>query len=96
MKLFKNERFLTCGVDAAIPIDLQLFLWECVDGLPEPRDHLQIFDLEQLGCMQAITHRSEEPEYRKVYLLPSERPIIAKIYVIDDNDHSTMLLASEY
>jgi len=91
-----NKRYLTCGVDNAIPIELQLFLWNCVDGLPAPRDYLQVFDLEQVSCMQSITHRSEEPEYRKVYLLPSDAPITEKVYVIDDGDHSTMLLSSEY
>ena len=94
--MFNNQRYLTCGVDSTIPIDLQLFLWECVDQLPEERDYLQVFDLEQVETMQSITHRSEQPEYRKVYLLPSESPITEKIYVIDDGDHSTMLLASEY
>ena len=94
--MFNNKRYLTCGVDSSIPLEVQLFLWECVDGLPEPRDHLQIFDLEQVGCMQSITHRSEEPEYRKVYLLPADDPITEKLYIIDDGDHSTMLLASEY
>ena len=94
--MFNNKRYLTCGVDNSIPLEVQLFLWECVDGLPEPRDHLQIFDLEQVGCMQSITHRSEEPEYRKVYLLPADDPITEKLYIIDDGDHSTMLLASEY
>ena len=94
--MFNNQRYLTCGVDNTIPIELQLFLWDCVDQLPEPRDYLQVFDLEQVGMMQSITHRSEQPEYRKVYLLSSESPITEKIYVIDDGDHSTMLLASEY
>ena len=94
--MFNNKRYLTCGVDSSIPLELQLFLWECVDGLPEPRDHLQIFDLEQVGCMQSIAHRREEPEYRKVYLLPSDDPVTEKLYIIDDGDHSTMLLASEY
>ena len=94
--MFNNKRYLTCGVDNSIPLEVQLFLWECVDGLPEPRDHLQIFDLEQVGCMQSITHRSEEPEYRKIYLLPADDPITEKLYIIDDGDHSTMLLASEY
>ncbi|MBQ9807813.1 MAG: hypothetical protein IJM55_02985 [Ruminococcus sp.] len=46
--------------------------------------------------MQSITHRSEEPEYRRVYLFPSDSPITEKLYIIDDGDHSTMLLASEY
>ncbi|MBE6863413.1 MAG: hypothetical protein E7495_02395 [Ruminococcus flavefaciens] len=94
--MFNNKRYLTCGVDSTIPLELQLFLWKCVDGLPEPRDHLQIFELKQVGCMQSITHRSEEPEYRKVFLLPSDDPITEKLYIIDDGDHSTMLLASEY
>ena len=94
--MFNNQRYLTCGVDNTIPIELQLFLWDCVDQLPEERDYLQVFDLEQVGTMQSITHRSEQPEYRKVYLLPSESPITEKIYVIDDGDHSTMLLSSEY
>ena len=94
--MFDNNRYLTCGIDSKIPLDLQLFMWECVDQLPPKRDYLQVFDLEQVGTMQSITHRSEEPEYRKVYLLPSEKPITEKLYIIDDGDHSTMLLASEY
>lgn len=94
--MFQNDRYLTCGVDSTIPLNLQMFLWSCVDGLPEPRDHLQVFDLKQVGGLQSITHRSEEPEYRKVYLIPSENPITEKLYIIDDGDHSTMLLSSEY
>ncbi len=94
--MFDNNRYLTCGIDSKIPLDLQLFMWECVDQLPLKRDYLQVFDLEQVGTMQSITHRSEEPEYRKVYLLPSEKPITEKLYIIDDGDHCTMLLASEY
>lgn len=94
--MFDNERYLTCGVDSTIPLELQLFLWGCVERMPAPKDYLQVFDLEKVDCMQSITHRSEEPAYRKVYLLPSEAPITEKLYVIDDGDHSTMLLASEY
>ncbi|MBR6982998.1 MAG: DUF960 domain-containing protein [Ruminococcus sp.] len=94
--MFDNSRYLTCGVDSTIPIELQLFMWACIDLLPEPRDYLQIFDLEQVGDIQSIAHRSEQPEYQKVYLLPSEKPITEKIYVIDDSTHSTMILASEY
>ena len=94
--MFQNDRYLTCGVDSSIPLELQMFLWQCVDGLPEPRDHLQFFDLKPKGNLQSITHRSEEPEYRMDYLLPAYSPISEKIYVIDDGTHSTMLLSSEY
>ena len=94
--MFDNNRYLTCGVDSTIPLELQLFIWNCVDQLPEPKDYLQVFALKPVGSLQSITHSSEEPEYHKDYLLPSDSPINEKIYVIDDGSHSTMLLSSEY
>jgi hypothetical protein len=27
-----KPRYLTCGVDAKIPLLLQVFLWQCVEG----------------------------------------------------------------
>ena len=94
--MFTNQRYLTCGVDSTIPLELQLFLWECVDRLPEPKDYLQVFELKPVGNLQCITHSSEEPEYHMEYLLPLEVSITGKLYVIDDGSYSTMLLASEY
>ena len=94
--MFRNSRYLTCGVDSAIPLVIQFFLWECVDSLPEPKDYLQVFELKPVGKMQSIIHRSEEPEYHQEYLFPSDNPIAEKVYIIDDGDHSTMLLANEY
>jgi hypothetical protein len=40
------KRFLTCGVDSTIPLELQMFLWECVERMPIPRDYLQVFELK--------------------------------------------------
>ncbi len=94
--MFNNKRYLTCGIDSTIPLDIQLFLWGCVEKLPEPKDYLQVFELKPVGCLQSIIHTSEEPEYMMEYLFPSDNPINEKVYVIDDGDHSTMLLASEY
>ena len=64
--------------------------------LPEPRDYFQVFELKPAGNLQSITHTSEKPEYRMEYLIPTDSPITEKLYIIDDGDHSTMLLASEY
>ena len=94
--MFKNNRYLTKGVQAEIPLELQLFLWDCIDRLPDSADYLQVFKLEPFGAMQRITHTSENPEYKMEYLIISKSPITAKIFVIDDGDHSTMLLAEEY
>lgn len=93
--MFQNARYLTRGVQLEIPIELQLFMWSCIESVPEP-DYLQIFRLESAGAIQKITHEQEQPEYHKEYLLKSDSPITAKVYVIDSDDYSTMLLANEY
>ena len=94
--MLDNQRFLTRGVDTEIPLELQLFLWSCIDRLPEERDYFQVFKLEPMGEMQRISHTSEQPEYHMEYIIPTAKPITAKLYVIDSIDYSTMLLAEEY
>ena len=95
--MFSNQRYLTRGVYSEIPIELQLFMWECIDRLPENRDYFQVFEFENLNGIQIITHFSEQPEYRIEYLLPAiANPVTANVYVINDRNHSTMLLAEEY
>ena len=94
--MFQNPRYLTKGIEVAVPIVVQQLLWQCIDAMPEPKDYLQVFELGAINGMQRICHKSEQPSYRMEYLLPTPEPITAKIYVIDDNTHSTMLLAEEY
>lgn len=94
--MFNNQRYLTRGVQSEVPIELQLFMWSCIDGLPEERDYFQVFKLENLSGIQKITHFSEQPEYRREYLIPTDKPITSKVYIIDSDDYSTMLLAEEY
>ena len=46
---------------------------------------------------QKIAPIQEQHEYFKEYLLIADTPIfIGKIFVIDDETHSTMLLVNEY
>ena len=94
--MFQNKRFLTRGVQAEIPIELQLFLWNCIDQLPKERDYFQVFALKKFDGKQHIHHFSEQPEYSKEYIIALANPVIQKVYVIDDTDHCTMLLAEEY
>ena len=89
-------RYLTRGVDAEIPLYLQMFLWDAVDNMPEPKDYLQVFKLVANGTNQHVTHSQEEPAYERTITFPTDEPITAKIFVIDDETHSTMLLAEEY
>ena len=96
--MFDNERYITCGIEAAIPPILQLLLWHLIDQRRQTSvelDYLQVFALEgtnlpDIGRVQKITHSQDEG------FLAGMKPIAAKIFVIDDGGHSTMLLADEY
>ena len=67
--MFQNKRFLTRGVQAELPVELQLFLWNCIDQLPEERDYFQVFKLDVANGKQHIHHFSEQPEYSKEYMI---------------------------
>ncbi len=94
---FNGQRYLTKGVQAEIPFELQLFMWALIAQLPEPKDYLQIFRLSvsEKGN-QHIVHEQEVPAYSREYEVQTDTPVNAKVYVIDDGEHSTMLLAEEY
>ena len=94
--MFNSNRYLTRGVQTTIPFELQFFMWELIDQLPEPKDRFQIFRLTIQNGKQHISHESEQPEYHKEYDIETSNPIETKIYVIDDDTHCTMLLAEEY
>ncbi len=95
--MFKNPRYVTRGINAEIPLDLQLVLWKMIDEMEvAQKDYLQVFTLSSENSEQMIIHEQEQPDYRKEYVFSTDRLVNAKIFVIDDGDHSTMLLAEEY
>ena len=97
--MFENNkgRYLTRGVDAEIPLDIQIFMWEAVDNMPEPKDYLQVFNLSVENGLQVIKHTSEQPKFEMTYILTAlTKAVTAKVYIIDDGNHCTMLLAEEY
>jgi len=96
--MFEGDKYLTAGVDREIPIELQVFIWNCITNLSVEKDYLQVFELSSTETgLQKIIHIQEQPDYKKEYLIdmPFEA-VETKIFVIDDGDHSTMLLAEEY
>lgn len=94
--MFKSQRYVTRGVSDSISQLIQTFIWNCIERLPENCDYLQVFQLDPFGGMQQIRHTSEQPEHQMLYMLPTDEPVCAKVYVIDSDDYSTMLLAEEY
>lgn len=98
--MFQNERYITSGIDAHIPPEAIMAMWVAIDLMPDPKSYIQVFALEPLGeFVQNMTHTQEQPDYTsQVYvplLLPGSKPVAAKVYVIDDGDHATMLLPHE-
>lgn len=94
--MFLSEKYLTRGVNEAVPILLQLIMWKMISDIPSEKDHLQIFRLVGKDGIQIITHEQEQPEYRKTIVFEWYETVTQKVYVIDDGDHCTMLLAEEY
>ena len=95
--MFNNQRYVTRGISNELPLMLQIILWGLIDTMEvAEKDYLQVFCLSEESGMQKIIHKQEQPDYNKEYLFQSEEPITAKIFVIDDETHTTMLLAEEY
>lgn len=100
--MFENQRYITRGILSIVPLETQLILWDLIEqlGTKTSLDYLQVFKLQSVTVkgqmLQAIEHHQEAPEYfHKQYFHVSEA-IDTKLFVVDDEDHSTMLLADEY
>ena len=93
-----KQKFITKGVESNVVLLLQLFIWQCVEEMPKPRDYLQVFRFTLEGDFQKITHTQEVPEFSREYLLRlTDTPFfVGKIFVNEEDDHTTMLLAEEY
>jgi hypothetical protein len=76
-------------------------LLEClIESGVEP-DYLQVFRFSYDDESKVITirHTQEQPGYEKVikYEIGDDtEPFTDKVFIIDDGDHRTILLASEY
>ena len=95
--MFENQKFLTRGVMAEIPLWLTNLMWHMVVTMVvEDQDYLQVFTLTKTPNGQHIVHEQEQQQYRYELDVPCDDAVNAKVFVIDDLTHSTMLLAEEY
>lgn len=94
---FQNKQLITLGVYERIPESLQLLLWMMADD-PVEQDYLQVFDLQKAADGILICHSQEDPFYENIVKVECEAEFgfKEKVYIIDDETHSTMLLAEEY
>lgn len=98
--MFDNQRYVTKGVIAELPGYLLTMLWYMVETMEVEKDYLQVFELKSETVngvsMQKIIHSQEQPPYSNEVIFASTAPVANKVYIIDDQTHSTMLLTNEY
>ena len=94
---------MTRGIANTLEPALVLVLWQLITELVEEKegqvDYLQVFDIvPDPNSVRGIVveHHSEVPLHKAVHRLQVTHPVKAKIFVIDDGEYSTMMLASEY
>ena len=100
---FTGSRFITSGVENEIPAELQTVMWNSIDDdirLQKKVDYLQVFILKYTYVngvqIQEIIHKQEQPSRKKRLTVETDNPVSAKVFVIDDVTHSTMLMNHEY
>ena len=99
---YKKNRYITRGINEKLDIRLQILLWDLIDSLKEKNqelDYLQVFNIGNKDKEIVIEHSQEVPKYKAKYGLNNDEIIFQgniKVFVIDDTEHSTMMLAEEY
>lgn len=98
-----DKKYITRGINSEIPLYLQLLMWDMIKSMKvEKQGYLQVFKLERViaegKVFQKITHSQEQPEYENILLIPAydDKAVDNKVFVIDDYEYCTMLLAEEY
>ena len=101
-----NEQwYMTSGIDQSMHIFHQTKLIELLNQLRDTglhMDYLQVFEFkyDREHKQMTVIHTQEQPEYRNVITYDIDEAVITpfedKVYIIDDVEHITILLASEY
>lgn len=100
--IFDNEKYISKGISERLSVELIATLWLLIDEAKAKTDldYLQIFYLSKADKngvkVQKIVHEQEIPEYKNSICVLCDNPINAKVYCIDSETYSTMILAEEY
>ena len=101
---FNGEKYITKGIAEMLPSTVQILIFSGIDIMRKKTDgkldYLQVFTLKTFGenenMLLNIMQEQETPERHINYVIPTDKTINTKVYIIDDIDHVTMLLAEEY
>ena len=59
-------------------------------------DYFQVFELTAKEGCQEIFHFQELPEWQETLISFTDEAVTEKVYIINDGEHETMLLAEDY
>ena len=100
---FDGPKYSTNTIVHELPLELQLYLWQLVDERAQTStaDYLQVFSLSAGRTSDGkealvVKHSQVQPSIEDTYFLEAMPHRKAKIYVIDDISHVTMLFSHEY
>ena len=96
--------YFTKRVKEELPIEVSFAMIKAMENIEvTDLDYLQIFKLEVLDKnILVINHSQEQPEYKFTYYITSEKEIYdrdlngTKLYMIIENEYTTLMLAEEY
>ena len=95
--MFNNSRYITKGINEELSLSIQILLWSLVDSLLIEKDYLQIFNIKVIrGNLLEITHSQEKPPYKRTIQAVGNIDRDMKVYIIDSQEYSTLLLSEEY
>lgn len=90
------KKLVTFDANENISQSTQLFLWSIVNKISVEKDYLQIFKLSREKGQQKVIHKQEVPLYEHVYFFDTNEPIEATVYIVIEENCSTMMLAENY
>lgn len=98
------KKYSTALVAETLGLDIQMIMWSMIEKWKSERvklDYLQVYELSiETACgevYQKIEHSQEiEAKTETFYYKSTEKPVNAKIYIIDDGEQATMMYNHEY
>lgn len=94
----KQNRYMTREIAQEISLEINILIWNLIDGLTIEKDYLQIFELNPIGKgIVEIIHKQEVPEYERcIYINNDDIKDKLKIYAIDSVGYSTLMFSYQY
>lgn len=102
--MFDNKRYITRGINAKVPLSIQIIIWQMIDDLRMTKkniDYLQKFKVESSDRYLKIVQSSSEPKFENTFEFPlgsvetGENKHFYTVWVLDDGEQSVMMFPEE-